>query len=138
MRAIASRRDKVERHSIAPRYIGVTAFAECARTDVATFSRWVIHGPIWIPNPAVSLGAQHRSGWTKATAREWYQGMPRYLCPATIEYLSTTQMCERLRMTPETLWACIEDGTVDEPAMWLDGSTPGWLPPSKPPKTTGP
>lgn len=131
MRAIASRRDRVEQRSIAPRYIGVTAFAERARVEVADFGRWHIHGPIWVPSPAVSLGSQHRSGWTKSTAGEWYRGMPPYLCPATMEYLSTTQMCERLHMTPDTLWACIEDCTVNEPAMWLDG-TPGWLPPLEP------
>ncbi|WP_280448466.1 hypothetical protein [Nocardia brasiliensis] len=96
--------------------------------DVATLARWHRQGPVWIPNPTVLLGSQRRGGWTALCAREWYQGMPPYDCPTSIEYLDTTGMCELQRMTPETLWACIVDGTVDEPAMWLDGK-PGWLAP---------
>lgn len=131
MRAMALRRAMIEHRSKAPRFVGVTAFAEIANVEVALFGKWHLHGPIWVPGPAVCLGAQRRSGWTVRTAREWWQGMPRYVCPTTIEYLDTSQICERQHMTAHTLWACIQDGTAAEPAMWLDG-TPGWLPPLKP------
>ena len=129
MRLRAARRAAVEQRSQAPRYLGVTTFAEAAHIDANRFGRWRIHGPIWVPNPTVFLGEQHRPGWTKRCAREFYQGMPPYHCPVTIEYLDATQMCERHEMSDEILWACIaDDKTIDEPAMWLDG-VPGWLPP---------
>ncbi|PXX59670.1 hypothetical protein DFR70_11152 [Nocardia tenerifensis] len=133
---MALRRATVERRSKAPRYIGVTAFAEIANVPVATFGRWYNKGLVWIPSPAVCLGAQRRPGWSTRTAREWWQGMDRYVCPAAIEYLDTTQMCQRHHPTPDTLWARIERGAIPEPSIWLD-DVPGWLPPFKPPTPNG-
>ncbi|MFI6173856.1 hypothetical protein ACIBCN_44290 [Nocardia sp. NPDC051052] len=112
----------------------MTTFAIRADVDLARLTRWRHNGPVWVPGADVHLGERKLPGWS-AECTDWYwPWMPPYERPEPVAYLDTTQMCARLHMTYEVLWACIaDDKTLPEPAIWVDDN-PGWPVPPQPSK----
>lgn len=49
-------REKVERESKAPRYVGLTTFSEMTGFDRRNLGYWLRSGYIWVPTPAVLFG----------------------------------------------------------------------------------
>lgn len=122
-------RDEALRRSTAPRYIGVTAFADLASVPSADLSRWRRRGPVWVPTPDVLLGESARPGWDVEVAKCWTRDAVPYQRPDPVQYWDIAEMQRRYRgLRGELLWVClVEDGTVRWPDVWVD-SRPGWLP----------
>ncbi|WP_280421156.1 hypothetical protein [Nocardia carnea] len=125
-RRVKRLREQCERKSKAPRYISLTCISKSTGIPARTLGRWLRHGPVWIPRPAVLLGANGRPGWEPEAVIGWEPGLPALKRPEPVRYWNTTEMQERWHVTTETLWLAIaEDGSIPAPDMWLAG-TPGW------------
>ncbi|MEU4340148.1 hypothetical protein AB0H00_02585 [Nocardia sp. NPDC023852] len=128
MRTRTNHRLTAERRSAAPRYIGLTEFANYASVDHRSLSRWRQHGPVWVPGPDVVLGEQERPGWTVECAEDWSPSVRPYVRAEPDVYLDTAQMKARHHLSYEVLWICIVvDKSLPMPAIWVDDK-PGWHP----------
>ncbi|WP_280426377.1 hypothetical protein [Nocardia carnea] len=65
-RKAALLRSEAARSSQAPRYLSLTDFADSAGVPSWSLSRWLRSGHVWVPRPAVLLGAIERPGWQSA------------------------------------------------------------------------
>ncbi|MEV0367488.1 hypothetical protein [Nocardia fusca] len=122
-------RTEAERRSTAPRFVGVTAFADIAGVAPADLSRWRRQGPVWVPTPDVLLGEISRPGWDAELAKSWTPEEQPYPRPDPVQYWDLPEMQRRhAGMRAELLWTClVVDGTIRWPDVWVD-SHAGWLP----------
>lgn len=123
---------RVAARSDAPRYLSITDFAIAVGESSQQLTRWLNTGRIWVPTPAVLLGAGKRPGWEPEIAETWERGLPGVDRPEPVRYLNTTELLAKWHLSRQLLWEAIADerGEVPQPAIWITrGSdvTPGWL-----------
>ena len=107
------------------RYFGLTQFALMVGVPVWKLSAWRHSLRVWVPAPDIEVG--DHGGWSLACIRAWTPGGGSFLRPPTVRFADLTTIRDRYHGMPtSTLWACIGDGTIPRPVVWVDNRS-GWL-----------
>ncbi|WP_433679548.1 hypothetical protein [Nocardia sp. CA-119907] len=107
------------------RYFGLGQFALLSNATYQQLRKWRHSAVTWVPSPDVVVG--DHPGWSLACIRSWSQGGPPFARPRTVMFADQAAMRARYHGMPtNTLWACIGDGTIPRPVVWID-DRPGWL-----------
>ncbi|MFE9323373.1 hypothetical protein ACIHDR_40410 [Nocardia sp. NPDC052278] len=107
------------------RYFGLTQFALSAGVPASKLSAWRNGRYTWVPSPDVQVG--DHPGWSLACINAWNPGGDPFLRPPVVRFADTAAIRARHHQMPTpTLWACICDGTIPQPVVWVD-NRPGWL-----------
>jgi hypothetical protein len=107
------------------RYIGLVQFALIARVPASKLSAWRHSTRVWVPSPDIQVG--DHPGWSLACIHAWTPEGEPFLRPPTVRFADAAAIRARYHDMPtSTLWACIGDGTIPRPVVWVD-NRPGWL-----------
>ncbi|WP_433626096.1 hypothetical protein [Nocardia sp. CA-120079] len=107
------------------RYFGLTQFALMTGVAASKLSAWRHSTYVWVPAPDIEIG--DHSGWSLACISAWSPEGESFLRPPTVRFADTAMIRDRYHGMPtSTLWACIGDGTIPRPVVWVD-NRPGWL-----------
>lgn len=107
------------------RYYGLGQFALLSDATYQQLWRWRHSATTWVPSPDIEIGGT--PGWSLPCIQLWARGGPPFLRPHIVQFDDTAAMSRRYRGMPvNVLWACIGDGTIPPPVVWID-DRPGWL-----------
>ncbi|MEV0293332.1 hypothetical protein [Nocardia sp. NPDC050710] len=110
------------------RYYSLGSFAMLSGTPYEQLLAWR-HGPrVWVPSPDIEIGRW--PGWSLPCVRMWSPDAPPFRRPRTAMFVEAAEMMRHYRTTRETLWACISNGSIPAPVVWID-DRPGWLSPGR-------
>lgn len=113
-----------ERDAGVRRYYGLGAFALLHGTPYDQLRGWRHSQHVWVPSPDIVVGRW--PGWSLACIHAWQPDWPPFTRPRAVDFADTSEMMRRHCVARETLWACITDGTIPAPVVWVD-DRPGWL-----------
>ncbi|MET8877582.1 hypothetical protein [Nocardia sp. NPDC004604] len=107
------------------RYFGLGQFALLSGVPYRQLCYWRHSTHVWIPGPDIQVG--DHPGWSLACIHAWEpEGQP-FLRPPTTAFADMAAVRARYHGMPtNTLWACVGDGTIPRPVVWVD-DWPGWL-----------
>ncbi|MEV4126948.1 hypothetical protein [Nocardia sp. NPDC049707] len=107
------------------RYFGLTQFALMTGVPVTKLSAWRHGTSVWVPTPDIDIG--DHGGWSLACIQAWDPDRKPFGRPQTRYFADTATIRARYHGMPtSTRWACIGDGTIPRPVVWVD-NRPGWL-----------
>lgn len=107
------------------RYYGLGQFALLSDATYKQLCTWRNSIRTWVPSPDIEIG--EHSGWSLACIRAWTPDGQPFGRPKTVKFASLAEIRRRYSDMPaSTLWACIGDGTIPRPVVWID-DRPGWL-----------
>lgn len=107
------------------RYYGLGQFAVLSGVPYRQLCGWRHSLRIWVPSPDIEIG--DRPGWSLACIQAWEPDGNPFLRPRAVRFADQTTIRDRYhRMPTSTLWACIGDGTIPRPVVWIDDQA-GWL-----------
>ncbi|WP_433715386.1 hypothetical protein ACQP2U_16025 [Nocardia sp. CA-084685] len=107
------------------RYFGLVQFALITDVPASRLSAWRHGTHTWVPSPDIQVG--DHPGWSMACIDAWFPGGDPFLRPPVVQFADTAAIRARYHGMPtSTLWACIGDGTIPRPVVWVD-NRPGWL-----------
>lgn len=107
------------------RYFGLTQFGLMVGVPSAKLSAWRHGTHVWVPSPDIEIG--DHGGWSLACIAAWTPEGDPFLRPPTVRFADTATIRDRYHEMPvSTLWACIGDGSIPPPVVWVD-NRPGWL-----------
>ncbi|WP_432919830.1 hypothetical protein [Nocardia sp. CA-290969] len=125
-----------EKRSDAPRFVGVTDFADITGERTQQLTRWRRTGRVWVPTPAILLGETERAGWEPEVAKAWRRGLTGVDRPEPVRYLSITEMVAIWHLPRALLWeAILVRESIPPPAIWLTTrgtADAGWSPAENP------
>lgn len=105
------------------RYFGLGTFALLSGHPYDQLRGWRHSEYMWVPSPDIEVGRW--SGWSLACIRAWSPDAPPFRRPPLVSFADTAETTRRHRVTRETLWGCIYDGSIAPPVVWID-DRPGW------------
>lgn len=107
------------------RYFGLVQFALIVRVPASKLSAWRHSTHTWVPAPDIQVG--DHPGWSMACVDAWTPDGDPFPRPPVVHFADTAAIRARYHHMPtSTLWACIGDGTIPRPVVWVD-NRPGWL-----------
>jgi hypothetical protein len=106
------------------RFYSLGSFAMLHGTPYDQLRGWRHSTYVWVPSPDIEIGRS--PGWSLPCIQTWEPDGPPFTRPRIARFADTTEMMRRHYVSRETLWGCIEDGTVPGPVVWID-DRPGWL-----------
>ncbi|MGY4101577.1 hypothetical protein ACW2Q0_18780 [Nocardia sp. R16R-3T] len=107
------------------RYFGLSQFALIAGISASKLSAWRHSTHTWVPSPDIQVG--DHPGWSLACVHAWSPDGDPFPRPPVVRFADTAAIKARYHGMPTTtLWACIGDGTIPRPVVWID-NRPGWL-----------
>ncbi|WP_280451527.1 hypothetical protein [Nocardia cyriacigeorgica] len=105
------------------RYYSLGTFAMLSGTPYAQLLAWRHGERVWVPSPDIEIGRW--PGFSLACIRAWSPDGAPFPRPRTVSFVDAAETMRRYGMRRETLWACIGDGTLPGPVVWID-DRPGW------------
>lgn len=105
------------------RYYGLGAFAMLSGHPYGQLVHWRHGERVWVPSPDIEIGRW--PGWSLACIRAWSPDGEPFGRPGTVKFRDAAEVARRWHMPRESLWACIGDGTLPGPVVWID-DRPGW------------
>lgn len=106
------------------RYYGLGQFAVLSGVPYKQLRTWRHSLRTWVPGPDIEVG--DHPGWSLACIQAWKVDGDPFIRPRSVRFADQAAMRARYHgMPPSTLWACIGDGTIPAPVVWVD-DWPGW------------
>lgn len=72
----------------------------------------------WVPSPDIEIG--DRAGWSLPCINLYRPYGRPFRRPPVRRFDDATAMMERFAVSRDTLWRCIEDGSIPGPVVWID------------------